>query len=257
MSKNNKLAVVTGASSGIGQVIAADLASRGWDVAFNYGGNSEGADRTIALIEGSGRRGYGEKSDVGDSNQVRQFFANISERFDATPTLLVNNAAVQTWAPLLELKEEDWDRTISINLKGTFICTQLAARGMRDAGVGGAIVNIGSGCNKEPFPKLVDYTASKGGIEMFTRSAAIELGEFGIRVNCVAPGAIEIERTRLEAPEYAQTWAALAPMGRVGKPEDIARTVAFLADDDADYITAQTIYVDGGAFSVPNWPYQA
>ena len=111
---------------------------------------------------------------------------------------MVNNAGVQTWKPLLELEEHEWDRVIDTNLKGCFLCTQRAARHMKDAG-GGAIVNIGSGCNKVPFPNLVDYTASKGGIEMFTRVAAAELGQYGIRVNCVAPGAIEIERTKLEA----------------------------------------------------------
>jgi NAD(P)-dependent dehydrogenase (short-subunit alcohol dehydrogenase family) len=102
----------------------------------------------------------------------------------------------------------------------------------------------------------VSYTASKGGIEMFTRSAAVELGRHGIRVNCVAPGAIEIERTKLEAPDYAETWGKQAPLGRVGLPEDVAKAVAWLASDEADFVTAQTIWVDGGAFSLPNWPYR-
>ena len=121
--------------------------------------------------------------------------------------------------------------------------------------VRGSIVNIGSGCNKVPFPELVSYTASKGGIELLTRSAAIELGKYGIRVNCVAPGAIEIERTRLEAPDYDATWSALTPLGRVGLPEDVASLVEFLADDRASYISGQTIWVDGAAFTAPNWPY--
>ena len=126
---------------------------------------------------------------------------------------------------------------------------------MVEHGIKGSIVNIGSGCNKVPFPRLVSYTASKGGIEMFTRSAAVELGRYGIRVNCVAPGAIEIERTKREAPDYAETWGKQAPLGRVGLPEDVARAVAYLASDEADFVTAQTIWVDGGAFTLPNWPY--
>ena len=109
----------------------------------------------------------------------------------------MNNAGVQTWTPLLEVTEEEWDLVIATNLKGCFLCTQAAARQMKAQGHG-SIVNIGSGCNKVAFPRLVAYTASKGGIEMFTKVAAVELGPLGIRVNCVAPGAIEIERTRLE-----------------------------------------------------------
>jgi NAD(P)-dependent dehydrogenase (short-subunit alcohol dehydrogenase family) len=101
----------------------------------------------------------------------------------------------------------------------------------------------------------VDYTASKGGIEMFTKVAAVELGRYGIRVNCVAPGPIEIERTRNESPDYEKTWSALVPTGRVGYPHDIGKAVAFLVSDQADFITGQTLYVDGGLFSRPAWPY--
>jgi NAD(P)-dependent dehydrogenase (short-subunit alcohol dehydrogenase family) len=117
-------------------------------------------------------------------------------------------------------------------------------------------VNIGSGCNKIAFPHLVDYTASKGGIDQFTKVAAVELGKHGIRVNCVAPGAIEIERTKHEAGDYAGTWSALTPLGRVGTPEDVARAVGFLCEDRAEFITGQTVWVDGGLFSRPAWPYE-
>jgi NAD(P)-dependent dehydrogenase (short-subunit alcohol dehydrogenase family) len=125
---------------------------------------------------------------------------------------------------------------------------------MKDTG-GGRIINIGSGCNKVPFPNLVNYTSSKGGIEMFTKVAAMELGKYGITVNCVAPGAIEIERTKEEAGDYAGTWARLTPLGRVGLPVDVAKTVVYLASDLADFVTAQTIWVDGGTFTKPQWPY--
>src|SRR6266705_1938908 len=112
----------------------------------------------------------------------------------------------------------------------------------------GVIVNIGSGCNKLPFPHLVSYTASKGGIEMFTKVAAVELGRYGIRVSCVAPGAIEIERTRLEDPEYAATWGKITPLGRVGTPADVGGAVVFLASQEASFISGQTIWVDGALF---------
>jgi NAD(P)-dependent dehydrogenase (short-subunit alcohol dehydrogenase family) len=161
---------------------------------------------------------------------------------------------VQTWKPLLELTEAEWDRTLSTNLKGSFLCTQRAARHMREHG-GGRIVNIGSGCNKVPFPNLVDYTASKGGLQMFTRSAAIELGQFGITVNCVAPGSVEIERTKLESGDYGARWSRITPLGRIGSPADIGQAVAFLAGPDAGFITGQTVWVDGGLYTKPNWAY--
>jgi NAD(P)-dependent dehydrogenase (short-subunit alcohol dehydrogenase family) len=165
--------------------------------------------------------------------------------------ILVNNAGVQTWTPFLEVTESEWDLVIRTNLKGCFLCTQAAARAMSR---GGVVVNIGSGCNKVPFPGLVAYTASKGGIEMLTKVAAVELAPKKIRVNCVAPGAVEIERTRLEVDDYAGTWGAVTPLGRVGRPEDVARTVRFLASDDSAFITGQTIWVDGGLFTQPPWP---
>jgi NAD(P)-dependent dehydrogenase (short-subunit alcohol dehydrogenase family) len=186
---------------------------------------------------------------------VDRFFDAAYEHFAAAPALLVNNAGVQTWSALLELEEADWDRVIRTNLKGCFLNTRKAARMMVAAGRGGAIVNIGSGCGRIPFPNLVDYSASKAGIEQFTRSAAMELGPHGITVNCVAPGAIEVERTRLESPDYVAVWSRITPLRRVGTPADVAHAVMFLCSGQAGFITGQTLGVDGGVFTVPNWPY--
>ena len=172
-----------------------------------------------------------------------------------TIELLVNNAGVQTWSSMLELNEEDWDRTIRTNLKGTFLCTQQAARRMKDTG--GRIINIGSGANKAPFPMLSDYCASKGGIETFTTVSAVELGRYGITVNCVAPGAIEIERTKLEDPDYAGAWGSRTPMRRVGNVNDVANAVVFLAGETADFITGETLYIDGGLFAQVPWIYDS
>lgn len=251
---NNKLAVVTGGTTGIGKCIALRLAREGWDLAVNNLREDETARELVAQVEALGRRIWFSPCDVGDSAQVDDFYRELKEHFQRAPDLLVNNAAVQTWAPLLELREDEWDQVIRTNLKGTFLNTQRAARLMVAAGNGGAIVNIGSGCNKLAFPCLVDYAASKGGIEMLTKSCALELGPHGIRVNCVAPGSVLVERTLREAPDYAGSWSRITPLGRVGYPEDIANAVLFLADTQSSFISGQTLWVDGGVFSKANWP---
>jgi NAD(P)-dependent dehydrogenase (short-subunit alcohol dehydrogenase family) len=249
----NRIALVTGSSKGVGRGIAVALASAGADVIVNYHSDREGAETTASTIRSLGRRAWVIQADVGKAQDIERMFAEIAAR-EAPVDILVNNAGVQTWKPLLDLAESDWDRVLSTNLKGCFLCTQSAARHMKQRGWG-RIINIGSGCNKLAFPGLVDYTASKGGIEMFTKVAAVELAPFGITVNCVAPGAIEIERTRREAPDYAATWAAATPVGRVGQPEDVANAVLFFASPASSFITAQTIWIDGGLFARPYWPY--
>jgi NAD(P)-dependent dehydrogenase (short-subunit alcohol dehydrogenase family) len=249
----SKIALVTGASKGVGRGIALGLAAAGWDVAINYHHDKKGADETAAAIRGSGGRCWTFQADVGDSRRVRAMFARLDQQA-GTLTLLVNNAGVQTWSPLLQLGEQDWLRTIRTNLTGTFLCTQQAALRMRQHG-GGNIINIGSGSNKAPFPNLADYCASKGGIETFTVVAAVELGAFKIRVNCVAPGTIEVERTSKESPDYAGTWSPLTPLRRIGNVKDVADAVVFMAGDKAGFITGQTLYVDGGLWSQIPWPY--
>jgi len=254
MSQSTKVALVTGASQGVGRGIALGLARAGWDVGINYHRNQPGAEAVAALVQEAGQRSWLLRADVGDARQVAAMFEQLvaqAGRLD----LLVNNAGRQTWMPLLELSTEDWERTIRTNLTGTFLCTQQAARLMKEAGHG-RIVNIGSGANKAPFPCLSDYCASKGGIQTFTVVAAVELGRYGITVNCVAPGTIEIERTRLEDPDYAGAWGSLTPMGRIGHVEDVADAVVFLASEQARFITAQTLYVDGGLWSQVPWAYR-
>ena len=265
MSLQGQVALVTGASRGIGKEIALELARRGWRVAVNYFNDPQAmVDATIAEIraasgevvpvEGDPTNVLAVQADIRSSTQVATMFEKVITTFGRLD-LLVNNAGVQTWKPLLEVTEEEWDLVIDANLKGCFLCTQQAGRYMKDHG-GGAIVNLGSGCNKLAFPRLVAYTASKGGIEMFTKEAAVELGPYGIRVNCVAPGSIESERTRAEDPDYAGTWARMTPLGRVGTAADIAPAVAFLASKDAEFISGQTIWVDGGLFTQAPWPYK-
>jgi len=245
-------ALVTGADRGVGKGIALELARCGCRVAVNYRSSTDRADQTVSEIQALGVEAVAVQADVGVAADVRRMTDSVIDRFGQL-NLLVNNAGVQTWKPLLEVTEEEWDLVIDTNLKGCFLCTQAAALHMKSIG-GGSIVNIGSGCNRTPFPTLVAYTASKGGIEMLTKVAAVELGPHGIRVNCVAPGAIEIERTKLERADYAGTWGRVTPLKRIGYPDDVAAVVAFLASQESRFVTGQTIWVDGGLFSQPPWP---
>jgi 3-oxoacyl-[acyl-carrier protein] reductase len=247
-------ALITGSDRGIGKGIALTLAQAGYRVAVNYLETPEHADETVAAIGASGGEAFAVQGDVRSAASVARMFATVIDRVGRLD-VHVNNAGIQTWKPLLDVTEEEWDLVIATNLKGCFLCTQAAARHMKDHG-GGAIINIGSGCNKVAFPDLVAYTASKGGIEMFTKVAAVELGPYRIRVNCVAPGAVEVERTKLEDPDYAGTWGRITPLGRVGQPVDIGRVVTFLAGPEAEFVTGQTIWVDGGMYARAPWAYK-
>ena len=250
-SLDGQAAIVTGASRGVGRGIALELARRGCRIAVNYQSSRERAEEAVHEVSALGVDAFAIRADVGVPADVAAMIEAAIGRFGRIH-ILVNNAGVQTWTPLLDVTEAEWDQVIATNLKGCFLCTQAAARHMKDQG-GGAIVNIGSGCNKIAFPKLVAYTASKGGIEMLTKVAAVELGPYGIRVNCVAPGAVEIERTKLELPDYGGFWGSKAPLGRVGTPADIGEVVAFVVSDGASFMTGQTVWVDGGLFSRPAW----
>jgi NAD(P)-dependent dehydrogenase (short-subunit alcohol dehydrogenase family) len=252
MNEQSKNALVTGASKGVGRGIALGLAAESWNVGVNYFQDRAGAESTAEAIHALGQQAWLLPADVGYSDQVEAMFRRFVE-LAGSIDLLVNNAGVQTWVSLLDLQEADWDRTIRTNLKGTFLCTQQAARLMKETG--GRIVNIGSGSNKAPFPNLSDYCASKGGIETFTTVAAVELGQYGITVNCVAPGTIEIERTKLEDPEYAREWGSRTPMKRIGYVEDVADAVLFFAGEKSGFVTGQTLYVDGGLWSQVPWIY--
>lgn len=248
-----KTAIVTGASGGVGRGIALALAEAGCNVVVNYLDDPKGAQSTVEELRALGVSAYSVQADVGSVADVKRMFSAIAELVSRID-ILVNNAGIQVWAPLLDLTEQDWDRVIRTNLKGCFLCTQYAARHMRERG-GGVIVNIGSGSNKVPFPNLAAYTASKGAIEMFTRAAAVEFGPFGIRVNCVAPGAIEVERTKREASNFSEAWAMMTPLGRIGLPRDVGNAVVFLAADESSFISGQTLWVDGAAFTQPRWPH--
>jgi 3-oxoacyl-[acyl-carrier protein] reductase len=245
------LALITAGASAIGSSLTRALAGAGYKVAFTHLGQRAGAQALATDLPAS--RAW--ESDAGDPAQVARFHAEAADWAGEAPRVMVNNAGIQTWSSLLDLSADRWDAVMATNLRGTFLNTQTAARAMIAAGHGGAVITLGSGCNKHAFPSLVDYTASKGGIEQFTKVAAVELGPHLIRVNCIAPGAIATERTAAEAGDYAATWSAVTPLRRVGTPEDLTGPLLFLISDAAAFVTGQTLWVDGGAFSQANWPY--
>lgn len=249
-----KLAVVTAGESNLGAPIVLALAKDGWDIAFTYLGAAQRAKSVEDQVVALGRRALAVECDAGFKDQVDALYERV-QSWAGAPDLLVNNAGIQTWSSLLDLTEEAWDAVIRTNLKGCFLNTQAAAKRMIAARKGGSIINMGSGCNRLAFPRLVDYTASKGGIEQFTKVSAVELGPYGIRVNCVAPGAVETERTKSEAGDYAGDWSKITPLRRVGQPEDIANLVVTLAQPNLSFVSGQTINSDGGVFSMASWPY--
>ena len=245
------LALITAGASAIGRSLTRALVGAGYQVAFTHLGQQAEAEMLVADLVTA--RAW--ESDAGDPAQVARFHAEAADWAGVAPSVMVNNAGIQTWSTLLDLTPERWDAVMATNLRGTFLNTQTAARAMIAARQGGAVITLGSGCNKHAFPRLVDYTASKGGIEQFTKVAAVELGPHNIRVNCIAPGAIATERTAAEAGDYAATWSAVTPLRRVGVPEDLTGPLLFLISDAAAFVTGQTLWVDGGAFSQANWPY--
>lgn len=249
------LAIVTAGTSAIGRHLVTALAGAGHDIALTHVDSAATAAEVAAEVQALGRRCLTAEVDAGCDSAVPAFHARAADWAGVAPSVLVNNAGIQTWAGLLDLTADQWDRVIRTNLRGTFLNTQAAGRLMAASGQGGSIVNLGSGCNKLAFPRLVDYTASKGGIEQFTKAAAAELGPHGIRVNCVAPGAIATERTAAEAGDYAGLWSPITPLRRVGTPEDIAGPVLFFCSPEAGFVTGQTLWVDGGVFAQAPWPY--
>ncbi|MBI3974133.1 MAG: 3-oxoacyl-ACP reductase FabG [Chloroflexi bacterium] len=241
-----KIACVTGAGTGIGVGIALALAEAGADITVSYHGSEAGARETAAKIEQLGRRVLLRRADVSKSEEARGLVdATVAElgRID----VLVNNSGVTWPKPFLELDEETWDATFAINLRGMYLCSQQAARHMVRQGKGGRIINLSSVHGFAATTRHAHYEATKGGISMFTKALAIELAPHQITVNAIAPGAIEVERYFKTNPNYDPgAMGKRIPIGRVGYPSDVGPLAAFLASDDASYITGETILVDGG-----------
>jgi len=237
------VAIVTGAATGLGRAISEKLAADGFSVAVTDI-DQEGAVAVAEAISASGNRARAWALDVRDSAAIGATFTAIAAGL-GTPTALVNNAGIYPSHTLLEMPESAWDAVLDTNLKGPMVCAQVFARMRVAAGGGGAIVNIASTAAFSSRVGAGHYCTSKAGLVMLTKCLAQELGPHRIRVNAVAPGLIEVEGERVSAA-YKQNFLPMIPYGRVGQPDDVARMVAFLASDQADFVTAACVPVDGG-----------
>jgi len=247
MSLKNKVAIVTGGSSGIGRAIVLELARRGANVALDYHSHSDAADAVAKEAQTSGSRVIGLKADVGKLDELRSLFATIIKELGRVD-ILVNNAGIETRSSLLETSEEQYDKVLAVNLKSAFFATQFAARQMIEHGGGGRIINISSVHEDWPMPGNTPYCLSKGGMRMLTRTAGVELAPHNILVTGVGPGAVEtpINESTMRNPDLLQKLNKAIPLGRMAKPEEIASLVGYLADEGATYLTATTIFADGG-----------
>jgi 3-oxoacyl-[acyl-carrier protein] reductase len=243
MTAMEGVAIVTGAARGLGREIAQALAAAGMAVAATDIA-SAGADATAAAIVAGGGRAVGLRLDVCDAAGIDAAFAVVAKTL-GPPTALVNNAGIYPDSTLLDMPETVWDAVIDTNLKGTFLCAQRFARARVAAGGGGAIVNLASTAAFSARLGAGHYSASKAGVNALTRSMAQEWGPHAIRVNAVAPGLIEVEGDRV-SPEYKRHFLPMIPLGRTGRPPDVAAAVVFLISDAAAFITGTVLPVDGG-----------
>jgi glucose 1-dehydrogenase len=244
MNLDRKVAIVTGAGSGIGKAIAQALADAGAAICINYYGAYEDDAKAHAA---SLPRAIAVSADVSDPAAAAAMVKQ-TERDLGPLDILVNNAGIEKSTPILDLTLADWDKVVGIDLRGAFCCLQAAGRAMRASGNGGSIVNISSIHEDVPFPGFTSYCVAKGGLRMLMRNAAVELAAHKIRVNNVAPGAIAtpINQATLDDPEKVATLQRIIPLARMGQPEEVAQVTVFLASEAASYVTGSTYYVDGG-----------
>ena len=247
MNLKDKVAVVTGGNSGIGMAIALELARQGANIVIDYVVHPEATEALQKQIIALGDRTIGVKADVSQVAELQTLFATAVQEFGHVD-IMVNNAGVETRTSVLDTTEAQYDRVLSINLKSAFFGTQLAAQQMIKQGGGGRIINITSVHEDWPMPGNTAYCLSKGGMRMLTRTAGVELAPHNILVVGVGPGAVAtpINQSTMQDATLLQKLNAAIPLGRLAKPEEIASLVAFLAGDGASYMTATTVFADGG-----------
>ncbi len=253
MKLEGKVALITGSSQGIGRGIALRFAQEGADVIINYRSNEDEAKKALAEVEATGRKGAIVKADLGVVSDIKNLVATAIQQFGKLD-ILVNNAGIEKNASFWEVTEEDYDKVLNVNLKGVFFATQEFVKHLLDTKRPGKVINTSSVHEDLPFPHFTSYCAAKGGLKMMMRNLSIELAPFGITVNNIAPGAIltPINTALLNDKAKLEALLKQIPLGRLGKPEDVAGLAAFLASADADYITGATYVIDGGL----TWNYQ-
>ena len=243
-----KIVLVTGAQQGIGRAMAVEFAAAGADIAVNWLDDQDAAEQVANQVRGCGRRATLVKADVAQIEQVQSMVSAAQEALGPID-VLVNNAGVFPRVPFLEMTESDWDYVLDVNLKGSCFCAQSVAKAMVSAGRPGVIINLTSGAAFRSSPRGVHYVASKGGVLSMTRAMALELAPYRIRVNAIAPGLTDTAQPRYGSSEAELADMARAiPLGRMARPEDIARAAIFLASDSAGFVTGQTLHVNGGSY---------
>jgi glucose 1-dehydrogenase len=245
-SLNDKVILITGASSGIGRAIAIETARQGANVVVNYIGKPDAAQEVVREIENDHGAALAIEADVSKLDEVEHMISQTVSQLGRVD-VLVNNAGIEKESPFLEKPESEFDAVIGVNLKGPFLCTQAAARDMAKRKKG-TIINISSVHEDLPFPGYSVYCVAKGGLRMLCRDLALELAPYGVNVVNVAPGAIDtpINKRTLSDPEKKLALKREIPLGRVGEPREVAKLVCYLASDDAAYITGTTVVIDGG-----------
>jgi 3-oxoacyl-[acyl-carrier protein] reductase len=239
-----KVALITGASRGIGKAIALELAKKGADIVINYAGNEQAALATKTEVEQLGVKAVVVKANVSEASEVEDMFKQVIDTFGKVD-ILVNNAGITRDGLMMRMKEHDWDDVINTNLKSVFLCSKSAAKWMFKQR-SGKIVNISSVVGLTGNPGQVNYVAAKAGVIGMTKTMAKEFASRNITVNAVAPGFIETDMTHVLKEEVKAELLKQIPLASLGQSEDVAKAVKFLVSNDAKYITGQTISVDGG-----------
>ena len=243
-----KVVLVTGAQQGIGRAMAIEFAVAGADIAINWLDDERAAEGVADHVRNNGRRALTVKADVANIEQTQAMVAAVEQGLGPID-VLINNAGVFPRVPFLDMTESDWDYVLDVNLKGACFCAQAVARAMVAAERPGVVVNLTSGAAFRSSPRGVHYVASKGGVLSMTRAMALELAPHRIRVNAIAPGLTDTAQPRYGSSEVELAEAARAiPLGRMARPEEIARAAVFLASDNAGFVTGQILHVNGGSY---------